>query len=42
MSPVCIAAVAVTSLNVEPGAYWPWMAQFENGSALSLLPLSSA
>ena len=26
--------MAVTSLNVEPGAYWPWMARLMNGSLL--------
>ena len=26
ISPAWSAAVAVISLNVEPGVYWPWMA----------------
>ncbi len=41
-SPLFTAAVAVTSLKVEPGAYWPWIARFENGSVVSSVPFSSA
>ena len=29
--PVFSAEMAVTSLNVEPGAYWPWSARLFSG-----------
>ena len=32
ISPYSSPAVAVTSLNVDPGAYCPWMARSSNGS----------
>jgi hypothetical protein len=35
------AAVAVISLNVEPGAYWPWMARLMSG-LLASPPLVSS
>src|ERR1700733_4666203 len=30
--PLSIAAVAVTILNVEPGAYWPWVVRLTRQS----------
>ena len=30
--PLATAAAVEVTLNVEPGAYWPWVAQFSAGS----------
>ena len=35
ISPVCRAAVAVLSLNVDPGMYRPSMARLRRGSLLA-------
>ena len=31
IAPESSAAVAVTSLKVEPGGYWPWVTRFSIG-----------
>ena len=38
--PCWSAAVAVTSLKVEPGAYWPWVARLISGLLSLPLPVS--